>query len=815
GPVPGVNVVVDGTNNGAQTDFDGNYSLANVPSDATLVFSYIGYASQSVAVNGQTTVNVTLSEDVQALNEVVVIGYGTTTVKDATGAVTAVTSEEFNKGVIASPEQLIQGKSAGVQISQTSGEPGAGIDIRIRGANSVRSNNNPLYVVDGIPLSGGTTPEGSNVGFGTSSAKNPLNFLNPNDIESISILKDASATAIYGSRGANGVVIITTKSGRGSRGGSFDYSSSLSISEVRSTYDIMNANEYLAASRLFTTSVADRDFGNDTDWQDFVYRTSTSINNNLSYSNNYGSGNVRATFGYGNQFGVIQNSNLERITGRINLQQRLVNDKLKLGFQGSMSRVNSQSPPLSGSAGFRGDLLGAAYSANPTWPIEADFDSQNGLTNPANLLAYTSDKTNTNRYLLNASAQYNFTPALYGKVNLGYDKSESFRGAATSRLARNVDQGAFGNGVAAINELNNENKLLEATLGYDTDLGNSKLDAVVGYSFQDFNVNGRNISGFGYTTDSLDGMINNLESSANSIESILQGDYQQYGYSNNYAGSAPGSNIFVNRLFPSVTSEFIPTVPNDIAVRALFTDTFDNTDELQSYFGRVNYSIADKYLFTATVRADGSSRFGSDNQYGVFPSGAFAWKMDNEAFVGENVSTLKLRLGVGITGNQEGLGYGNFVSRQRFGGGDVIDDGGTLNIPGTTFVAFAEPGLKWEETLQYAAGLDFGFDNDRLYGSVDVYRKETTDLLFRTDAAQPAVQQFIFRNLPNSKVVNEGVELALGYEVIETDDASFSVNFNVAYNSNLIESLSGQFNAGTIRGQGLTGAFAQKLQQNL
>jgi TonB-dependent SusC/RagA subfamily outer membrane receptor len=211
GPVPGVNIIVKGTSNGAQSDFDGNYSLDNVASDATLVFSYIGYATQEVAVNGQSTINVTLQDDVQALNEVVVIGYGTTTVKDATGAVASVTAEDFNKGVILSAEQLIQGKTAGVQVSQSTGEPGAGIDIRIRGANSVRSNNNPLFVVDGVPLSGeATQAESSDVGAGSAGAKNPLSFLNPNDIESISILKDASATAIYGSRGANGVVLITT-----------------------------------------------------------------------------------------------------------------------------------------------------------------------------------------------------------------------------------------------------------------------------------------------------------------------------------------------------------------------------------------------------------------------------------------------------------------------------------------------------------------------------------------------------------------------------------------------------------------------------
>ena len=261
GPVPGVNIIVKGTSNGAQSDFDGNYSIDDVDSNATLVFSYIGYTTQEVAVNGRSSVNVTMQEDIEALGEVVVIGYGTTTVRDATGSVAAVTSEDFNQGVISSPEQLIQGKTAGVQISQSSGEPGAGVDIRIRGANSVRSNNNPLFVIDGIPLSGeSTAAEGKNVGLGTSSVKNPLAFLNPNDIESISILKDASATAIYGSRGANGVVIITTKSGKGSTGGVWDFSSNVSLSSVPEYYDVMTADQFLSESERLGFNVAERDF---------------------------------------------------------------------------------------------------------------------------------------------------------------------------------------------------------------------------------------------------------------------------------------------------------------------------------------------------------------------------------------------------------------------------------------------------------------------------------------------------------------------------------------------------------------------------
>ncbi len=814
GPLPGANIIVKGTSNGTQSDFDGNYTLNNVAADAVLVFSYVGFESQEVPVNGRSTINVTLQEDASELDEVVIIGYGQTTVKDATGSVTAVTSDDFNQGVIASPEQLIQGKTAGVQITQTSGEPGAGVAIRIRGTNSVRSNNNPLFVVDGVPLAGDdTSGEGVDVGFGSGTAKNPLNFLNPNDIESISILKDASATAIYGSRGANGVVIITTKSGKGATGGKFEFSSNLSFSKAAERYDLLNASRYLSETQRLGLNVSERDFGGNTDWQDVVLRGTVSQNQNLSYSRTYGDGNVRATFGYGKQFGIIENSSLERITGRINARHRFLDDRLRLNLQGTISRVNDEAPPLSGSAGFRGDLLGAAYSANPTWPNNPTFGDTGGLLNPATMLAFTESNTNTNRYLINFSAEYDITDEFTGKINLGYDNSESTRIAVASALARNFDQGTFGNGSGALSDIEVENRLLEATLTYNKEFGDSKLDALVGYSFQDFGREGRNVNAWGFNTTNLTDMARDIESSANAIENAISGSYQQYGFAPNL------SQVFVNRLFPDVTRDFIGA-PQNLRVQSIFADTFDNTDELQSFFARVNYTIQDKYLFTATIRADGSSRFGEDNRYGYFPSAAVAWKISEEDFIGDAVSTLKLRLGFGITGNQEGLGYGNFVRRERYGFAngpnisDVINDGGEIpNFPETGAVAFPRPELQWEETLQYSAGVDFGFNNDRLNGSIDVYRKETTDLLFRVFSAQPAVQPFVFLNLPNSKVVNQGFELAINYDFIDTEDLTWDVGFNVAYNENMIEELDGEFDAGTIRGQGLSLAFAQKIQE--
>ncbi|MEM9647355.1 MAG: SusC/RagA family TonB-linked outer membrane protein [Bacteroidota bacterium] len=804
GPLPGASVLVKGTTTGTQTDFDGNYTLDGVDDSATLVFSYIGYTTLEIPVNGQSTINVTLQEDAQALDEVVIIGYGTTTVKDATGSVAAVTSEDFNGGVIASPEQLIQGKTAGVQITQASGAPGDGVAIRIRGTNSVRSNNNPLFVVDGVPLSGADTSPGSgDTGLGTSTSSNPLNFLNPSDIESISVLKDASATAIYGSRGANGVVIITTKDGRGSTGGRFEFSSTLSISSPADEYDLLGREDFLDAVEQFGGDRAAQDFGNNVDWQDFVTRTVASQNQNLSYTNNYGKGNVRATFGYGKQFGVVENSDLERITGRINATHRFLDDKLTLNLQGTVSRVNEQRAPISGSAGFNGDLLGAAYSANPTWPTSADFSAAGGLLSPATLLQETRTLSNVDRMLINGSIEYKFTPELTGKINLGYDKSEGETFALSTRDAINVGRNVLGNGRGNFNTLDLENRLIEATLNYRKEFENSYVDAIVGYSFQDFGTSGRNVEGFGFSTSEFNQMESDMRTSVETTQSEIDGRFQQFGY------DPRSSDIIVNRLVPTVSSDNIGAGSSLRLVRSIAADTFDNTDELQSFFARVNYTLNDKYLFTATVRADGSSRFGGNNQYGYFPSGAFAWKLHEEDFIGDAFSTLKLRLGAGITGNQEGLGYGQFIRRERFGAPSINDDGEFVP-PGVSPVTFANPDLKWEETLDFNVGLDFGFNDDKVTGSVNVYRKETTDLLLNIEAAQPSPQPRFFENL-DATLINQGVEFEINVDWLEAEDASFSTAFNIAYNDNELQDFDGQIPAGTIRGQGLSLAFAQIL----
>ena len=498
---------------------------------------------------------------------------------------------------------------------------------------------------------------------------------------------------------------------------------------------------------------------------------------------------------------MVEKTDLERITGRLNLNHRFLDDKLVLGIAATISRVNDETAPLNATAGFRGDILGASYAANPTWSTNPDFTDGSAQLFPANYLTYSQNRTNTNRLLLNGSLSYTFTPELSAKVNVGYDTSESENTSVLSSDILGI-AGISGSGFGSYNTLERESKLLEATVNYKKDFENSNLDLLVGYSFQDFNTAGRNAQGRGFGTRDLNAMGRVLREQVNSVGNLVPGNFQQYFYGLNTSG------IVVNRLLPTVTAGEVLSIPFARQLDGLVANTFDNTDELQSFFGRINYNIASKYLFTATVRADGSSRFGPENQYGIFPSGAFAWQLAEEDFIGDAFSTLKLRLSGGVTGNQAGLGYGNFVSRQRFS--DLgIENNGNVNQNGLAIVATDVPDLKWEPTLSLNAGIDFGFGNDRLSGSIDVYRDKTTDVLLRTPPAAPAIDPFQFGNV-DASIINQGIEFAINYDWIQKGETSFSTSFNIAYNENEVQDFAGLIDTGAINGQGLTGAFAQR-----
>jgi len=813
-PIPGVNIQEKGTSNGTASDANGNYTIT-VGSNATLVFSFVGYAPQEVSVGSNTTVDVVLQSDVTALSEIVVIGYGTVSVKDATGAVAAVGVKDFNGGLISSPEQLIQGKVAGVQMVSASGKPGDAVQFRIRGTNSIRSNNNPLFVVDGVPLAGGVQPGAADVGFGTNQDTNPLNFINPNDIESMSILKDASATAIYGSRGANGVVIITTKSGKGANKGAFTLASSISIASPQSKYDLLSPSEFLDGVAQYGGDPVAQNFGSETDWQDYITRTSVSNTQNLSYSKGFNGGFLRASFGYDNQVGIIENSFMKRITGRLNGSKSFLDDKLTIDLSSTYSNVNREDPAISASAGFQGDLLGAAYSANPTWPTDPDFQS-GGQRSPANMLAYYQSTGTTNRFLNNVSATYKLTNDLSVKGTYGLDWSKGETVTLASGQTINGGNGVAGFGQGQINENTNVNNLVELTLNYTKKLGSVEIEAVGGYSYQDFSNQWHWVTGRGFTDpNSFSSMESELRSNFDAIDAVASSfykDYNNWGVTNDLRNAPQTSGGFVSGInFSERTFEqsFFAR-PAGATLAGVGANFYDQTDYLQSYFGRGNFTFFNKYLITATIRVDGSSKFGDENKYGVFPSAAVAWKMHEENFMPDAFSNFKLRAGYGLVGNQDGLGYGEFIRRERYG--DVgVGDNREITLPGTSATGNPNDELKWEQTTTIGVGIDFGIFNDKLTGTFDIYSKSTTDLLLRVQPAAPSpVVGLVFANL-DAVVENKGWELGLSWNAIEKSEASFTVSGNIAYNENMLKDFAGALDAGTIYGQGLTGAYAQRL----
>lgn len=768
-PLIGASVLVTGTSTGTVTDFDGNFTI-NVPANAeSLTISYTGYSTQVVELTGQTTVNIQLASG-ELLDEVVVVGYGSVKKKDITGAVVALTEDDFNAGVITSPEELIQGRAAGVQITQTSGEPGAGVNFRIRGTSSVRGNNNPLFVVDGVPLSGENTSADGNIsGLGSTSARNPLNFLNPNDIASIDVLKDASATAIYGSRGANGVVIITTKSGAGERG-ALSYNFSVGFASISRRYDLLNASEFIDAYTEFNgaQAAAILNGGAETDWQDEIFRTGITTNHSLSFGGGNSDGNYRFSVSYMDQEGIVEDSGLQRLSARFNGTKKFINDRLTLATQVTVSDIHDDNVPITTNSGFEGDLLGNILKANPTQPVFRPDGSLNQISNtepnPVALLELYEGFTNTLRMLGNVSADLKIAEGLNFKTVVGLDRSFSSRADAQSRdlLAGN---GVFGIGRLGLNDIQVENDLWENYFTYNKKFGTVDFTGLAGYSYQRFERSGKGAAYADFRTSDLDIMINNLASADQSL---------------NNAG-------------------------------AVGTNSFRTVDELQSYYTRVNFGIADKYLLTATVRADGSTRFGGGNRYGVFPSAAFKWRLIDESFVPDVFTDLGLRVGYGVTGNQE-LPHNLYQTRQRYS--DFSFNNGVDNIDGGNLstIAFANPDLKWESTAQFNAGLDFGFANNRISGSLDYYKKNTNDLLIQITSAQPAVTPFVWDNL-DADIVNEGVELALNLVAVDKPNFGWEIAFNAGYNNNVVQNFNGLINTGQINGQGLTGAFAQRIAE--
>ncbi|MGA8853196.1 MAG: SusC/RagA family TonB-linked outer membrane protein, partial [Christiangramia sp.] len=755
GPLPGATVAIKGTSTGTTTDFDGNYTLNDVPADATLVFSFVGYETQEVGVEGRSTIDVNLATDASELEEVVLIGYGQTTVRDATGAVSSVKSDDFNKGVNTSPDQLLQGRVAGVQITAASGEPGAAANIRIRGTSSIRAGNDPLIVVDGVPLSGGGVSAGSDVGLGSQSSRNPLSFINSSDIASIDILKDASATAIYGSRGANGVVLITTKGGRSGKP-QVSFNSTFQFSSIANEYDLISAEDYpgLAAG----VGNSDSDLGARLDPLGSILRDAFTQTHDFSYGSGGETGNFRLSLGYLDQEGIVKGTGQEKYTGSINLTQRAFDDVVTFKSNVIYSFIKDDGEAISDNVGAEGDLMSSALRWNPTRPYFNEDGTYNqpsdNQRNPLALLDYYEDITETSRILANISATVSITDELDYKFNVGLDRSESTRRTAISS-ALNTNN-TLNRGIASYEDNYNFNKLFEHTLSYNSNLTEDlKLDAVVGYSYQSFEAKGNRIVARDFSIENQDKYIKDI----------------------GYAATFQPSEI---------------------------TAYFNPSSELQSFFGRVNFNYLSKYLLTATLRADGSSKFGENNRYGYFPSVGAAWRLVEEGFLPEVVSELKLRGSWGITGNQE---FPAGSSQTQFG---PTDDGSAVQQ-----VNVANPNLQWESTVQYGVGLDYGFWNNRITGSLDYFNRKTNDLLFRLPAIQPAPNVNFYTNFNDIEIVNEGVEFALNAKIIEKEDFTFSVSYNMAFLDNVIKNVSNQFPIGIptadVNGRSLSGQRAQLL----
>ncbi|MFY7890525.1 MAG: SusC/RagA family TonB-linked outer membrane protein, partial [Spirosomataceae bacterium] len=699
--LPGVTVQIKGSTKGTQSTSDGKYQLTNVAPNAVVVFSFIGKVSQEITVGSRSVINVLMEDDSKTLGEVVVIGYGSQKKKDLTGSVAAINSEDFNRGNIASPDQLVVGKVAGVQITSNGGAPGAGSTIRIRGGASLNANNDPLIVIDGVPLDNSTV----------SGASSSLSLINPNDIESMNILKDASATAIYGSRASNGVILITTKKGSVNGGLKVNFSSQASLGQSTGFLKNLTAAEFSAIVNEKGNATQKATLGtSNTNWQDLIYRNAFSIDNNLSVSGALKEVPFRVSVGYTNQDGILKTSNMGRTSASIGFSPTLLNKHLKIDVNLKGTNTDNtfaNTGAIGAAAAF--DPTQSPYSNNANYGgywewLSADGSLNTQATrNPLGLLNLTNDKGNVKRSIGNIQLDYkfHFLPELRANVNVGYDISKS---DGTRFVPAFAAQSFVNAGSKTVYTQSKTNKLFDFYLNYVKDLKaiKSRIDVMGGYEYQDF------------LRESTDVNTN-----------------------------AEGTVKYTDNPYKS-----------------------QNT--LVSFFSRLNYTFDEAYLLTVTVRRDGSSRFSKDNRWGTFPSAAFAWKLNEMSFLknSNTISDLKLRVGYGITGQQDiGQDYA-YLPRYTASLDNAQYQLGSIYY--TTLRAEGyDANIKWEQTATTNAGIDFAFKKARLSGSIDYYLKNTSNLLNTIPVA-------VGTNLTNQLLTNvgsmenQGLELALNYNPIHT-----------------------------------------------
>ncbi|MCO6496583.1 MAG: SusC/RagA family TonB-linked outer membrane protein [Chitinophagaceae bacterium] len=732
-PIQSVTVTVAGTTTATQTAADGSYTITASP-DAVLMFTSVSYETRTVPVAGESILDVTLQPLVETLSDVVIsIGYGTVKKKDLTGSITQVSSSDFQSGQITTPEQLISGKVAGVQITSNGGAPGAGSTIRIRGGASLNASNDPLIVIDGVPLSNS----------GIAGSPNALGMINPDDIESFTVLKDASATAIYGSRASNGVILITTKTGRPGGKAKFNFNSTFSVSEIARGVNVFTADDYRALVHKYGTPAQINLLGTaNTNWQDAIYQTALATDNNLSVSGGLGKIPYRVSFGFLDQQGVLKTGKLDRYSALVNVSPKLFDDHLKIDI--SLKGTISESRFANTGA------IGAAVYFDPTKPIRSDNSAYNGYwewtdpssadglralspRNPVGLLMDYHNNSNVKRTIGNALLDYkvHFLPDLHAFLNVGYDYAW---GRGTVKVDPNAAQAykrspdKLHSGVDNKYQQERQDKLLEAYLNYSKDISNidTRVEVVGGYAYQDF--------------------------------------------------------LTISHSFPDLTSDgFVMSEPTFAIDSPRYT--------LMSYYGRANINIKNRYLLTGTIRTDGSSRFAKDQRWGVFPSGAVAWNIKNESFLDNSkvVSALKLRLGYGLTGQQEGIGYYDYTSFYGFSSNE------SQYQLGNTFYHMYAPGgfypqRTWEKTATSNVGLDFGFLDNRISGAIDLYYKKTTDLLNMIN--QPAGSNFSNEIIANvGSMENKGIEVSLNLQPVKNNDVVWDLALNGTYNKNEITNL--------------------------
>ena len=769
--VQGATVTVKGTKVGASTAADGSFTLAAPASATTLVISSVGFSSQDVAIAGQSSLSVSLVPTQANLNEVVVIGYGTARRKDLTGAVASVQAKDFNQGTIASPDQLLQNKTPGVEVSTSSGQPGGGTTIKIRGNTSILSGvAQPLIVVDGVPLDGRDATPAMNLGsnslpFGTTPNSNPLLYINPYDIQSIDVLKDASSAAIYGSRGANGVLVITTKkASSGQTKIDFNMSIGDNVGYMK-TDDILSASQFRSKLSTYNLTSAGYDSGGSVNALKAIAQHKPLIQTyNLSLSGGNDNGKFRASFLASANPGIIKTTGLDKYLGTFGGTYKIFDKRVTLDFNLIAGHVQLNQTLVTNTAGAGGNLMEWVLNWNPTVPFYNSDGSYKPLAlntpNPLAALRAFSDQANVNTVLANISATVRIIKGLDYKILYAINDGTGTRYTNFAGWMPGVN-GISTKGLGAIGNSALTSQTFTHTLNYHADLtSNLRLDAVAGYEY--WTTNYRDIT---YLNTGFD--INNTLGTITGIKNTDQ-------------------------MVDASSQAITPSNPSDPTVA------------IQSYFGRVNLNWADKYYLTGTIRDDGSSKFGANNHYGTFPSVGARWVISNEDFLKSSqiINTLALRGSWGITGSQDfpaGASQAQFAFTQN---GAIAQ----TNVP--------NPNLKWQKTNAIDIGLDYGFLGGRIYGSFDYYHKNTSQIVDQTNAIQPAPSGTEFINL-NANLINKGFEFVLGGSIVSNRDFSWDAAFNISYNKGKLTNFNyAPILTGQISGNGLSGTTAEVITNN-